>query len=74
MNARGDKKHADRKLRKKIDAFKHHLRHLELPITINDTWESVRSRALGHDYDALDEVQRVYAFDKVIRRLHVFTI
>ena len=70
--AREEKKHAERKLRRKVDDFKYFLRHLDPPINIDDKWEDVKKRCLGPEYDALDEEKRVEAFDRVIVRLQVF--
>ncbi|KAJ3172149.1 PRP40 pre-mRNA processing factor 40 [Geranomyces variabilis] len=68
---REEKRRAEKKLRRKMDAFKSHLRKLSSPaITADTDWETVRERVAGHhDYEALEESQRVEAFQRVLARL-----
>lgn len=66
-----DKAHAERHIRHAIDALRSRIRHLHPPVTLEDEWETVRSRIERFDeYRALEtDEQRKTAFEKVIRRL-----
>jgi hypothetical protein len=64
-----EKKYLEKKIRKKADAFKSHLRHLKPAINVTDKWEDIRDRAGGPEFDALDEDTRIESFERVIRRL-----
>jgi hypothetical protein len=69
-----EKKYAERKIRKKMDAFRHYLKHLSPSINIDDKWQNVRHRCFGPEYDSLDEEKRIEAFEKFIRRSKVFQL
>jgi hypothetical protein len=66
---KGERKYLEKKIRKKVDAFKSHLRHLKPAINVTDKWEDVRDSAGGVEFDALDEDARKESFDRVIKRL-----
>ncbi|TPX58374.1 hypothetical protein PhCBS80983_g03167 [Powellomyces hirtus] len=67
---REEKRKAERRLRKKMDAFKSYLKKLSPSITVASEWETVQSQVAGHhDYEGLEEAQRVEVFNKVILRL-----
>ncbi|KAJ3155311.1 PRP40 pre-mRNA processing factor 40 [Geranomyces michiganensis] len=68
---REEKRRAEKKLRRKMDAFKSLLRKLSSPAVSADAdWEAVRARVAGHhDYEALEEPQRIEAFQRVLARL-----
>ncbi|KAI8622055.1 hypothetical protein BC830DRAFT_1163258 [Chytriomyces sp. MP71] len=60
----------EKKTKKRMDAFKSMLKHLNPRITSADTWEKVRTLVKGtEEYVDLDEDQRVLVFDKFLRRL-----
>ncbi|PHH68843.1 hypothetical protein CDD80_7203 [Ophiocordyceps camponoti-rufipedis] len=68
---REDERHLDRHQRRALDDLRSHMRHLDPPIKLGDTWESVRPRL-----SSLAEFQAVgsedatrYAFDRHMRRL-----
>ncbi|KAG0166822.1 hypothetical protein DFQ28_006852 [Apophysomyces sp. BC1034] len=66
-----DKRRQEKKLRKKMDAFRHALKRLEPSISVESTWSDVRSKAdaLPEFQDIEDEENRVEAFNKFIKRL-----
>ncbi|KAK6363644.1 hypothetical protein TWF730_001066 [Orbilia blumenaviensis] len=66
-----DRHQADRQQRRRVDALRSAIKHLEPPVSINDTWEKVRPRLLKlEEFKVLDsEDMRQSAFDKFIRRL-----
>ncbi|KAJ3276768.1 PRP40 pre-mRNA processing factor 40 [Terramyces sp. JEL0728] len=66
---RDEKRHQDRKLRKKMDAFRSTLKRLSPAIKLSDNWQDVRSRCINAEFHALDEDSRVLAFDKFMKRL-----
>lgn len=66
-----DKHQAERQQRRAVDALRSHIKHLEPPVRIEDTYEKIRSRIeKSEEYSAVstDDLRRS-AFDKVIRRL-----
>ncbi|KAJ3034790.1 hypothetical protein HDV00_004652 [Rhizophlyctis rosea] len=68
--SKDEQRRAERKLRKKLDAFKHILKRVEPRITVVSTWEEVRPQVEHKsDFQALEEPQRVEAFEKYIARL-----
>ncbi|KAK6093926.1 U1 snRNP protein [Batrachochytrium dendrobatidis] len=66
-----EKKNHERRLRKRMDAFKSLLKHLPgTPIKTDDEFSNIMSRVQGKpEYDALDASQRREVFDKYIVRL-----
>ncbi|KAJ3262296.1 PRP40 pre-mRNA processing factor 40 [Boothiomyces macroporosus] len=66
---RDEKRHQERKHRKKMDAFRSTLKRLSPPIKLTDNWQDVRSRCINPEFHALDEDSRILAFDKFMRRL-----
>ncbi|KAH8155278.1 uncharacterized protein LAJ45_00288 [Morchella importuna] len=66
-----DRHQQERHARRKMDALRSVMKHLEPPIDVTDTWEQVRPRIQKMDeFIALDpEELRRTAFDKFIRRL-----
>ncbi|KAI6785573.1 Pre-mRNA-processing protein prp40 [Emericellopsis cladophorae] len=71
VTKREDKRDDDRNQRRAIDDLRSHMRRVEPPITINDSYEDVRARLLKSDeFQAVtSEESRRAAFDKHIRRL-----
>jgi pre-mRNA-processing factor 40 len=69
---REERRHNERKLQKKTDAFKYYLRHLEEPIIADDEWVSVKARIGGPEYEALDEELRIECFERVLKKLQVY--
>lgn len=61
----------ERRLRRAQDALRSVIKHLEPPVTLDSTWESVKPRiADTEEYLALpDETNRRMAFDRHLRRL-----
>ncbi|KAJ3410872.1 1-pyrroline-5-carboxylate dehydrogenase [Chytridiales sp. JEL 0842] len=65
-----ERRRHDRKLRKKMDAFKSLLKRAEPPILISTTFEEMQQRLNGRtDYEALEPAHRVEVFERYIRRL-----
>ncbi|KAJ3018809.1 UNVERIFIED_CONTAM: hypothetical protein HDU68_010972 [Siphonaria sp. JEL0065] len=65
-----DDRRKERKTRKRLDAFKSLLKHLSPRLASNATWDKVRTLVKGEEqYTDLDEDQRVYVFDKYIKKL-----
>ncbi|EPS40710.1 hypothetical protein H072_5388 [Dactylellina haptotyla CBS 200.50] len=66
-----DRHQADRQQRRRVDALRSAIKHLEPPVVVGDTWEKVRPRLTKmEEFKALDsEELRLSAFDKLIRRL-----
>ncbi|KAJ1570062.1 hypothetical protein HK096_003422, partial [Nowakowskiella sp. JEL0078] len=65
-----ERRRNDRKLRKKIDAFRHSLKKLDPPITLNSKWEEVRPRVSHkHEYLAIEEPMAIAGFDQYLIRL-----
>ncbi|KAL7276512.1 U1 snRNP protein [Rhizina undulata] len=66
-----DRHHQERHQRRRIDALRSAIKHLEPPVELTDTWEQVRLRIQNlEEYKALEtEELRRTAFDKFIRRL-----
>ncbi|KAI8902071.1 hypothetical protein BC833DRAFT_574955 [Globomyces pollinis-pini] len=69
-----EKRYQEKKLKKKLDAFKQVLRYLSPPILPDDPWGAVRGRCLGKEFEAIEESQRIQVFEKFIRRLQVITV
>lgn len=68
-----EKRRQERKLRKKMDALRYAMKHLDPPVNAEDTWEVVMPR-IEHlpEYQAIDSEQaRIEAFEKFIKRLKV---
>lgn len=70
-----EKRRQEKKLRKKLDIFRHALKHgLQPPITIEDTWETIKPRAeeqLNEYKEIEDEALKEEVFNKFIARLKV---
>lgn len=66
-----DRHQAERQQRRLIDGLRSKIKHLDPPVSSNDTWEQVRARIQNsEEYRALDSDDlRRTAFEKVIRRL-----
>lgn len=66
-----DDRHAERQQRRAADDLRSYLKHLDPPLTIQDTYEKVRPRlARSDDFQAVaSEDARRAVFDKFIRRL-----
>lgn len=66
-----DRHQHERSQRRRIDALRSYIRHLEPPVEVSDTYEKVRPRlAASEEFKALDsEELRKSAFEKHIRRL-----
>ncbi|KAF3119190.1 hypothetical protein TWF569_004295 [Orbilia oligospora] len=66
-----DRHQADRQQRRRVDALRSAIKHLDPPVSVGDTWEKVRPRLVKlEEFKALDsEDMRQSAFDKFIRRL-----
>ncbi|KAJ3115326.1 hypothetical protein HDU96_000810 [Phlyctochytrium bullatum] len=65
-----EKRRQEKKLRKKMDAFKNLLKRVDPPITVQSIWEDVRSSISSKsDFEALDEGHRIEVFNKYIKRL-----
>ncbi|CAO3607198.1 unnamed protein product [Mucor hiemalis] len=67
-----EKRRQEKKLRKKLDIFRHALKHgLQPPITLEDTWESIKPRAelLPEYKDVEDEALKMEVFEKYLNRL-----
>ncbi|KAI1401576.1 hypothetical protein F4819DRAFT_457938 [Hypoxylon fuscum] len=64
-------KHSERQQRRAIDNLRSYIKHLEPPITAEDTWEKVRPRlARATEFQAVQsEDARRGAFEKVLRRV-----
>lgn len=69
-----EKRRQEKKLRKKLDIFRHALKHaLQPPIQLEDTWEVVKPRAeLLEEYNDIDdEALKIEVFEKYLNRLKV---
>lgn len=66
-----DDRHAERQQRRAADDLRSYLKHLDPPLTVQDTYEKVRPRlARSDDFQAVaSEDARRAVFDKFIRRL-----
>ncbi|KAI8809023.1 hypothetical protein BJ742DRAFT_805967 [Cladochytrium replicatum] len=65
-----EKKRQERKVRKRMDSFRHILKRMDPPVGMNDSWESFRSRVSGKpEYIALEEPQAEAAFAIYIEKL-----
>jgi pre-mRNA-processing factor 40 len=72
VKVREEKKYQEKKLKKKMDAFKSILKHLTPPIKAQDSWISIRERVKGGpEFDAISEDDRTEVFGKIIKRLQV---
>lgn len=68
--AEEDKALVERNQRKAVDHLRSIIKHLEPPVNIDDSFESVRSRLESYkEYQVLDDEARQIAFSKYIRRL-----
>lgn len=69
-----EKRRQEKKLRKKLDIFRHALKHaLQPPIQLEDTWEVIKPRAeLLKEYNDIDdEALKIEVFEKYLNRLKV---
>jgi pre-mRNA-processing factor 40 len=69
-----EKRRQEKKLRKRLDIFRHALKHaLQPPIGLEDTWETVKPRVEQmEEYLAVeDETLKQEVFDKYMKRLRV---
>lgn len=65
-----DKAHAERSQKKAIDNLRSVIKHLEPPVNIDDSFESIKPRLESYkEYQVLDDEARQTAFSKHIRRL-----
>lgn len=66
-----DDRHSERQQRRAAEDLRSYLKHLDPPLTVQDTYEEVRPRiAKSHDFQAVaSEDARRAVFDKFIRRL-----
>ncbi|OLL25271.1 Pre-mRNA-processing protein prp40 [Neolecta irregularis DAH-3] len=66
-----DRKYEDRRIRRKLDALRSAIKHLEPPVAVDDSWEDTRRRLeRSEEFLALESDDiRKQAFDKHIRRL-----
>ncbi|RKO89879.1 hypothetical protein BDK51DRAFT_26318 [Blyttiomyces helicus] len=70
QKAADDKRRAERRLRRKMDAFKSLLKRVDPKIVVDTEWETVRLKIENKtDFMALEEAQRVEVFEKFIARL-----
>jgi pre-mRNA-processing factor 40 len=68
--AEEDKALAERSQRKAVDNLRSVIKHLEPPVNIDDSFESVKPRLESYkEYQVLDDEARQIAFSKYIRRL-----
>jgi pre-mRNA-processing factor 40 len=68
--AEEDKALAERNQRKAVDNLRSVIKHLEPPVNIDDSFESVKPRLESYkEYQVLDDEARQIAFSKYIRRL-----
>jgi len=69
-----EKRRQEKKLRKKLDIFRHALKHaLQPPIQLEDTWETIKPRVehMPEYHDVQDEALKQEVFDKYMKRLAV---
>lgn len=67
-----EKRRQEKKLKKKMDIFRHFLKHkVQPPIQLEDTWESIQPRVENSsEYKSLeDEAARIEVFEKYMKRL-----
>ncbi|KAI8854712.1 hypothetical protein BC829DRAFT_379467 [Chytridium lagenaria] len=65
-----EKRRQEKKLKKKMDAFKSLLKRADVPISSSSAWEDVRPLiATKSEFEALEESFKVEVFNKFIRRL-----
>ncbi|CAO0796974.1 unnamed protein product [Mucor circinelloides] len=67
-----EKRRQEKKLRKKLDIFRHALKHaLQPPIQLEDTWETIKPRVehMPEYHDVQDEALKQEVFDKYMKRL-----
>ncbi|KND04497.1 uncharacterized protein SPPG_00225 [Spizellomyces punctatus DAOM BR117] len=70
MQEKEDKRRSEKKIRKKMDAFKYVLKKLDPSITIDSSWNKVEPFVKStSEYNTLDESQRVEVFNKYLARL-----
>ena len=67
---REDKKKESRKLKKRMDAFKSLLKHLDPPISAKSPWKEVAAK-VSHksEYQDLNEEDRITVFEKIIAKI-----
>lgn len=68
-----EKRRQGKRIKRKIDALRHAIKHLEPPVTADDSWESVKPRLKQlPEFTALEsEDLQKEAFEKHIQRLKV---
>ena len=68
-----EKRRQEKKIKKKIDALRHALKHLDPAINVEDSWDTVRPRIENlSEYQAIEaEQHRIEAYEKFIKRLKV---
>ncbi|KAI8646751.1 hypothetical protein BD408DRAFT_449573 [Parasitella parasitica] len=67
-----EKRRQEKKLRKKLDIFRHALKHaLQPPVQLDDTWEIIKPRVehLPEYHNVEDEALKQEVFDKYMKRL-----
>ncbi|KAK9465884.1 hypothetical protein V1512DRAFT_276998 [Lipomyces arxii] len=64
-----DRHQEERRLRRKVDALRSVIRHLEPPINVTSTWDDIKPRIQNFpEYEALDDANRLLAFEKQLAR------
>ena len=65
-----EKRHEEKKLKRKMDAFKSCLKRLDPPITLKSKWEEIAAR-VSHksDYRELEEEDRISVFNKILTKM-----
>ncbi|KAJ3064682.1 hypothetical protein HDU98_011915 [Podochytrium sp. JEL0797] len=70
IKQKDDERRRERKTKKRMDAFKSVLKHLSPKLTSSATWDQVQPLVKGdEEYAELEEEQRMYVFDKFIKKL-----
>ena len=66
-----EQRYQEKKLKRRMDAFKSLLKRVTPSIQVNETWNDIRSRLEGRtDYEALrDDNLRIQVFEKYVKRL-----
>ncbi|GAA5812495.1 hypothetical protein MFLAVUS_005951 [Mucor flavus] len=66
-----EKRRQEKKLRKKLDIFKYALKHVDPPITVEDTWETVKPRLqVLEEYNEIEQEElKQEVFEKYLNRL-----
>ncbi|KAI8976452.1 hypothetical protein BDB01DRAFT_802905 [Pilobolus umbonatus] len=67
-----ERRRQEKRLRKKMDIFRHALKHLQPPITLEDDWSTVRPRVAHlEEFQSIEvEEAREEAFNKYMKRLN----